>query len=273
MVTEKNKFHLSTSAARGYESHSVPAIFAPLAQATFDKVELPENAQVLDIACGTGIISRLLADQLKGTGRLVGSDLNPAMLEVAKELMPASDHAVEWIEADAGNLPFDADEFDALFCQQGLQFFPDKLATLREFHRVLKPGGHLYISCWSAVPALLKEIARCLTERVNEDAARKALAPFQFRDDELINSLLCEAGFDHVEKSVLHLSRRLHPGWESIRVQILSSPYEKELRAKGDDMADAIATDVEEALTKYRDGEDLVLPQESFLFQATKAPA
>ena len=272
-MAQKNRFHLSTSAARGYESHGVPAIFAPLAQATFENIELPENAEVLDVACGTGIVPRLLAERLDGVARIVGTDLNPAMLQVAEDLMPETDHVVEWVEADAAALPFEDNGFDVIFCQQGLQFFPDKPKTLSEFYRVLKPGGQLHLSCWSAVPDLLKEIAKSLTKRVSATAAEKALVPFAFRDGDLMASLISGAGFAWVEKKTISIDRRLHPGWESIRVQILSSPYEDEVRAKGEAEADAIATEVEAALARFRDGEDLVFPQESFLFKAVKKPA
>ena len=116
-------------------------MFSPLARATIEAISLPERAQVIDIACGTGIITRVVAAQLTGAGRIVGTDLNSTMLEVAEKTMPKTSHVIEWFACDVTELPFGDGEFDIAFCQQGLQFFPDKPKALAEIRRVLKPEG------------------------------------------------------------------------------------------------------------------------------------
>jgi len=93
-------YRLSTSAAEGYERQKVPSLFGPMARATLDAVSLPDGAHIVDVACGTGIIAKVAAARLGGTGRIVGTDLNPGMIEVARRTMPASCHRIEWFACD-----------------------------------------------------------------------------------------------------------------------------------------------------------------------------
>ena len=266
-MSADNTFHLSTSAAEKYESQKVPSVFAPLAKATMEAVSLPENAAVIDIACATGIVSRLVSQRLPGKGRIVGADLNPAMIEVARKAMPASRHAVEWFACDVIDMPFADGEFDIAICQQGLQFFPDKQKALIEIRRVLAPGGRLVLTCWRTISPLFQAVSDSLRQRVGEKAAKQALGPYSFRDGDLIAALLTQAGFRIAEASSL-LVHRPTPDRPAIREEILASPYEKELRDKGAGTIDAVVADVDAALEVYRQGESLVIPQEAHLFQA-----
>jgi len=264
-----NSFNLSSEAAKGYETQKVPAIFAPIAKATLEQTELPENAAVIDIACGTGIVSRLLVEYLSGKGRIVGTDLNPAMLEIAKELMPETHHGVEWFECDVSNLPFEDATFDAAFCQQGLQFFPEKPEALAEIRRVITPGGRLMLTCWRSVSPVFQVVSNSLKNRVSETAAIQAVRPYAFRDGEIIAALLTGAGFSNVEVSKIVVDRHFSPSRAAIRAEILSSPYEGELRAKGDKVIDAVVEDVDAELERYRVGDGLIVPQDTHLFKAT----
>ena len=269
-----NTFSLSTDAARKYESQKVPAVFEPMARATLDTLSLPADAAVIDIACGTGIIPRLLADRLPGVGRIVGTDLNPAMIEVARSTMPPCPHRVDWRACDVTDLPFDDGTFDIAFCQQGLQFFPDKPAALREIRRVLVPGGMIVAACWRKVSPLLKAVSDSLRRHVSETAARQALGPYSLTDRDAITSLLTEAGFSVAESSVLHVDRTLIPAGPAIRRELLASPYERELLDKGEETVDRVAGEVLAALQPFRTGDGgdgLTVPEEVNLFRCENA--
>jgi ubiquinone/menaquinone biosynthesis C-methylase UbiE len=268
LMSADNSFQLSTSAAEKYESQKVPSVFAPLAEATLAAVLLPEGARVIEVASGTGIVSRLISERLPGEGRIVCTDLNPAMIEVARKMMPPSRHKVEWFACDVIDLPFADGEFDIAICQQGLQFFPDKPKALAEIRRVLVPGGRLILTCWRTISPLFQAVSDSLRQRVSEKAAKQALGPFSFRDGDLIASLLTEAGFKIADASSLLLRRRCSPARPAIREEILASPYEKELLDKGPETIDAVVADVDAALEVYREGEGFVVPQEAHLFQA-----
>ena len=147
-MTEASRFQLTENAAQLYEQYLVPNIVKPLATLMFEQVTLQEGDRVLDVACGTGIVTRLAVQAFPKLGSVVGSDLNANMLELAQELTPATKVPVEWRQGDLCNLPFADGQFDVVLCQQGLQFVPDKPAAFRELQRVLVPGGRLVFSVW-----------------------------------------------------------------------------------------------------------------------------
>ena len=141
-------FQISIEAAEFYESAFVPAFFAQWAPIACEAVGLASDQTVLDVACGTGILARTAAEQVGPHSRVVGLDLNEAMLTVARRVRPD----IEWHRGDAAALPFADKSFDAVLCQMALMFFPDRAAALREMHRVVADGGRLAV----VVPARLE---------------------------------------------------------------------------------------------------------------------
>lgn len=141
-------FQISMEAAEVYEARFVPAFFAEWAPHLVDFAGITRGQAVLDVACGTGIVARTVADRLGATGRVVGLDLNDAMLAVARRVRPD----VEWRQGDVAALPFAERSFDAVLCQMALMFFPDRVGALREMRRVAVDGGTVAI----LVPAQLE---------------------------------------------------------------------------------------------------------------------
>jgi SAM-dependent methyltransferase len=135
------------SAAETYERHMVPAIFGPWAEDLLALAMPAPGERVLDVACGTGVVARLVAQRVAPTGTVVGLDLNPGMLAVARTL-PLPQGEIQWREGNVSAMPFPDASFDLALCQQGLQFFPDRPAALREVRRVLEPRGRLALSVW-----------------------------------------------------------------------------------------------------------------------------
>ena len=120
-------FQLSMAAAEAYEARFVPALFAEWAPHLVELAGVAPGQAVLDVACGTGIVARTAADTLEGAGRVVGLDLNEAMLAVARRVRPD----IEWRQGDAASLPFPDGSFDTVLCQMALMFFPDRARALR----------------------------------------------------------------------------------------------------------------------------------------------
>ena len=115
---------------------------------------LSPSERVLDVACGTGVVARLAAARVGGSGNVVGLDLNPGMLAVAASIAPetpATSAPITWREASATKMPFTDASFDIVYCQLGLQFFPDRSAALREMHRVLVSEGRLGLMVWRGI--------------------------------------------------------------------------------------------------------------------------
>jgi SAM-dependent methyltransferase len=135
-----------------YDEILVPRVFDPWAEVLLDEVGITAGLDVLDVACGPGTVARRVAPRVGPSGRVTGCDLSPAMLEVAAA-KPALDGAApityRQCPADALDVPDGA--YDIVLCQQGLQFFPDRLGALAEMRRALKPGGRAGVAVWCAI--------------------------------------------------------------------------------------------------------------------------
>jgi SAM-dependent methyltransferase len=192
--------------AEAYEQFLVPAIFEPWARTVLRSHPPASGSQVLDVACGTGIGARLAASLVGRTGRVVGVDADDGMLSVARQTTASVDAApIEWHHASALNMPFQATAFDYLLCFEGLQFFPDRSAGLREMRRVLRPGGALVGTVWGPLehnPAY-HAVAEGLRRFVSADAGR--LPPFTLPDPDAIRALVLAAGFGEVTVTVERL--------------------------------------------------------------------
>jgi SAM-dependent methyltransferase len=137
------------SIAKLYESHLVPLIFEPYAADLAQRVGSRRPRRLLEIAAGTGVVTRRLAATLDATVPIVATDLNPAMLEEARARGTA--RPVEWREADAMQLPFADASFDTVACQFGCMFFPDKPRAFAEVKRVLRRGGVFLFNAWDRI--------------------------------------------------------------------------------------------------------------------------
>lgn len=134
-----------------YERYLVPVLFEPYAQDLIARVAPRDALRVLEIACGTGVVTRHLRAALPASATIVATDLSPAMIALAAQAGPAT--GVTWQQADAQRLPFDDASFDAVVCQFGLMFVPDKVRAFHEARRVLAPGGQLVMNVWDSPAA------------------------------------------------------------------------------------------------------------------------
>ena len=132
-----------------YESHMVPLVFEPYARDIVGRLGTRELTRVLEVAAGTGVVTRVLADMLPDTVTIVASDLNQEMLDEGARV--GTSRPVEWRQADAMQLPFPDASFDAVVCQFGVMFFPDKARAFAEVRRVLKRGGIFVFSVWDRI--------------------------------------------------------------------------------------------------------------------------
>ncbi len=141
MSTTPDSFQIPLEAAEAYEANFVPAFFAEWAPHLLDVAGVTGAQEVLDVACGTGIVARTAADRM-GPAGIVGVDLNEAMLTVARRLRPD----LEWHQGDVAHLPFRDERYDAVLCQMALMFFPDPVRALSEMARVARSGGVVAVS-------------------------------------------------------------------------------------------------------------------------------
>jgi SAM-dependent methyltransferase len=270
-MSQHEPWQLSGNAYERYERDLVPAIFGPWAADLVTLAAPQLGERVLDVACGTGVVTRLLAPSVGATGKVVGLDLNPQMLAVARALPPAPGAMIEWREGDVRTLPFAAAVFDLVCCQQGFQFFPDRPAVLREMHRVLVPGGRVALNVWRALQEHPESAAlvAALERHVSPEAAASLRAPFALGDAEEIRALLVDAGFrDVVIRPTVKVLRCLSAE-EFVRQYVAGLPRLALLVAQVDDTARAaLLTEVSAALRVYGDADGLALPKASHLITA-----
>ena len=190
-----------------YEQVLVKPLFQPWAALLLDEVGLAMGDRVLDVACGTGIVARLAKERLGKTGKVVGIDVNPQMIGIARQVAAG----IDWREGDATALPLqDKEQFDVVVCQQGLQFIRDKLAAVRQMHRVLDVGGRLAISTWCSDETflVLRELRRIAERYVGAITDLR----HSFGEVAPLEKLLQDAGFRDVQSKTLLRTIRFNNG-------------------------------------------------------------
>ena len=250
-----------------YEQHMVPAIFVRWAPDLVEASAVRPGSRALDVACGTGAVTRLLAERVGPAGTVVGLDLNPGMLAVARTVAPRPN--IEWLEGSAVRMALPDATFDHVLCEQGLQFFPDKPAALAEMRRVLKPGGRLASSCWLAVEHMLGYLAleHALAKRVGPEQA--ALPPFSLGDADTLRNLVTNAGFRVVRLRVDAKLIRFHSAEHMVRAVVGGAPTMLGALAEQDPgVLDAIAAEVSAATRAYEDDEGWAIPSVSHVVTA-----
>lgn len=191
-----------------YEQHMVPLIFEPYALDLASRIAPLVPAALLEIAAGTGVVTRRLAESLPASARIVATDLNPAMLQEAQRR--GTRRPVEWQVANAMQLPFADASFDAVVCQFGTMFFPDKAHAFAEARRVLRPGGVLAFSVWDPIED--NEFAATITDALvplfPQDPPRfLARLPHGYHDAEAIARDLAQGGFGEAPEIVTVVAR------------------------------------------------------------------
>lgn len=140
------------SIAGTYDDIYVPRIFIPWARLLLERAALRPGEAVLDIATGPGTVARIAAEEVGPRGRVVGADFSEAMIAIARTKPPTAGSATnEYVVSPAAPLEVETGAFDAVTCQQGLQFFPDRPASIREMHRALKPSGRVAAAVWREI--------------------------------------------------------------------------------------------------------------------------
>ena len=267
---DKDGFQLDIAAAEKYETSLVPAVLRPLAQAVLAEISIAEHDVILDAACGTGVVAREVRVKVGSKPRIVGFDLNQAMIETANSLPDPHAKSCIWEVADVTNTHYDNEEFSLIFCQQGLQYFPDKPASLKEMYRLLAKNGRFILTVWSELSPLIEAIAASVKQHIGLEAEQKALSPFAFRDEKIIGALLAEQDYAHIKLRSVGTLRVLKASSEAVKNLILSTPAGMILAQQNQQI---VAKDVEEGFDKmqpFKLAGELIIPQKCHLFIATK---
>lgn len=240
-----------------YDAGLGPVIFAGYAADLARRVAAAAPRSVLETAAGTGIVTRLLRSQLPPETSLTATDLNAPMLEVARRKFRL-DERVAFRTADATALPFADGKFDAVVCQFGVMFFPDKDQAYREARRVLAPGGHYFFNVWDAHAH--NRFAKIVHELVGgffpHDPPQFYQIPFSCHQVEPIRAGLLAAGFAGIRTEVVALEQDVRDVGLFARGLVFGNPLSEQIRARGGVdpalVAEAVATALRRELSGDR---------------------
>ena len=242
-----------------YETYLVPLIFEPYAADIARRVAARQPARVLEIAAGTGVVTRHLATVLPRTASIVATDLNQPMIDHAAAIGTA--RPVEWRQADAMQLPFPDGSFDVVVCQFGVMFFPDKAKAFSEARRVLDAGGALIFNVWDRIEqnGFAATVTEALEMLFTIDSPRfLARVPHGYHDRSTIEQDLARGGFSRpLELTTLAARSRA----DSPRIPAVAycqgTPLRNEIEARGASRLDE-ATDIATAAIANRFGSGAV---------------
>jgi ubiquinone/menaquinone biosynthesis C-methylase UbiE len=254
-----------------YDSGLGPMVFVDYAADIARRAAACSPRRVLETAAGTGIVTRQLRDFLPAGVHVIATDLNAPMLEVARTKFRSGEE-VGFEPADATALPFSDSAFDAVVCQFGVMFFPQKDASYREVHRVLAPGGRYLFSVWDS--HRYNPFGRI----AHETAARFFPAnppqfytvPFSYYQIDPIKESLINAGFTDINVAVLRLEKEIPDAARFARGLVYGNPLIDEIRARGGVEPDRIVDALAEALRQEFGVDPGRMPIQAMIFSAIR---
>lgn len=240
-----------------YDRYLAPFLFEPYATRISAAVAALHPRRVLETAAGTGVVTRELSRILPSTTTIMATDINRAMIDVARAGTVADN--VSWQACDATHLPFGDHEFDVVACQFGVMFFPDKNAAYREARRVLRPGGSFVFLVWDSLAhnASTRVADEVLEERYPEDPSTfLRRVPFGYHDTGIIAGQLRAAGFEDVEISTVPVRVHAPSALHAARGLCQGTPLRGEIADRDPEALDEVTAEVAAALEReFGDGE------------------
>jgi len=262
------QWQLTLEAAELYEQCPARYILAPWAPLLVDAACLAPGERVLDVACGTGVVARAAAKSVAPTGRIVGVDLNPGMIAVARSLPAPLGISIEWLERSALDLRLEDASFDAVLCQQGLQFFPDKAVALKEMRRVLDTGGRLALSVWNSIGPYNTAVSDALARWVSDETATRFNASRHVPSAEDLRYLATEAGFSAINVRVSRIDIHLPRLDKFVLDHLAATPVASTVAAADPEARKKIGASVMEQLSSYAHGDGITYPEETHVLTA-----
>ena len=234
----------------------VARLFTPWAHDLIERLAPPLGCTALDVAAGPGTVAHVLAERIGRPGRVIASDISPAMVEIARSKPVGDDWAtIEWVESAAVPLPVPDSSVDIVTCQQGLQFFPDKTAALGEMRRALSDGGRAGVAVWTQVEdQIFGHLRDALANVVSAEIAQRYLGPFLLSGEDAAEHARA-AGFTDVQLERVTLPAVLPGGAQDLVDSLAAAGIAAEIAALDAATGAELLAEVSRLTEPIRDGD------------------
>lgn len=261
-MTTSTRWQLTREAAEHYERVLVPVILGPAAVALVDHVAPRHGDIILDAGCGTGAAARYAATHIGASGRVIGIDVNPGMIDVAQSLPAPPGAAIQWQVASANDLPLPDDSVDLVLCAQTLQFIQDPVDALGEMRRVLRLQGRVAISTWSGIGGspYFDSLAEAISRHVGSTVADGLRAAFRLADVGSVEGMLSAAGFVDVAADLLKLDINLPALRDFIPRHVGATPMSAAFSSAPPAIRNAVVEDIVRELADFAEGDGVRVP-------------
>jgi ubiquinone/menaquinone biosynthesis C-methylase UbiE len=259
----------SGSIPANYDAWLGPMFFEPYAEDLARRCRRLHAAATLEIAAGTGILTKHLQQRLRKDAHLVVTDISATMLELGKARV-GFDERIEWRIADATALPFDDNTFDAVVGQFGLMFFADKVGALREVRRVVKDGGTVLLNTWASLAD--NPIARIAHDEVasffHTNPPSFFSLPYGLHDQTAVKQMFSDAGFESVDCDVVDYTATSASAQGAAKGLVFGTPLFTQIQDRGTADPTAIMHAVATRLAEAGGAQPMRLPMRALVFTA-----
>jgi ubiquinone/menaquinone biosynthesis C-methylase UbiE len=263
-MNKKSGWQLNGDGPSAYEKYIVPAYTGAWAKEIVNRACLCQGEKILDVACGTGLVARSAAEVQPNCDLIYGIDVNGVMIKKAHEI----EKNINWQNCDVTDMPFSDNYFDVVFCQQGLQYFPDPYLALKQINRVLVESGRILLSVWRPIQysPFYESLCKTLEKYLDIKAALMLSAAFNLGYYEKLKTLFENTGFNSININIVIKQMHYSPFEEFVVGGMMATPFFKEIQAMPASRREEMLSDIYNSNTDYIDDGSLRRQTKRFVF-------